>query len=160
MLLTGINHLAFITEDMEKTIRFYRDLLGMELHAGIGHGGYRHYFFRCGNTQVAFFEYEGASPMQRKFHGSPTRLPLGFDHVSFTVATREALFRMKDDDPMAIVAEGADPQPGIWPAVEHPTPPEAMVAHGGNGHAMRATFLREGIGRMKDDAEGVAMAAE
>ncbi len=208
MLLTGINHLAFITEDMEKTIRFYRDLLGMELHAGIGHGGYRHYFFRCGNTQVAFFEYEGASPMERKFHGSPTRLPLGFDHVSFTVATREALFRMKDileaagfqvdgavdhgiiwsiyffdpnniplevswdcmevtqppamedDDPMAIVAEGADPQPGIWPAVEHPTPPEAMVAHGGNGHAMRATFLREGIGRMKDDAEGVAMAAE
>ncbi len=96
MLLTGINHLAFITEDMEKTIRFYRDLLGMELHAGIGHGGYRHYFFRCGNTQVAFFEYEGASPMERKFHGSPTRLPLGFDHVSFTTASRAELFELKD----------------------------------------------------------------
>ena len=35
--LTGINHLAFITDDMVKTIRFYRDLLGMELTAGIGH---------------------------------------------------------------------------------------------------------------------------
>lgn len=42
MKLTGINHLAFITEDMEQTIRFYRDLLGMALSAGIGHDGYRH----------------------------------------------------------------------------------------------------------------------
>ncbi len=44
MKLTGINHLAFITEDMEKTIRLYRDFLGMELTAGIGHVDYRHYF--------------------------------------------------------------------------------------------------------------------
>ena len=35
MSFTGINHLAFITNDMEKTIRFYRDLLGMELVCGI-----------------------------------------------------------------------------------------------------------------------------
>ena len=27
MILSGINHLAFITRDMEMTIRFYRDLL-------------------------------------------------------------------------------------------------------------------------------------
>ena len=96
MQLTGINHLAFITDDMTKTVRFYRDLLGMELHAGIGHDGYRHYFFRCGNTQVAFFEYEGASVMERKFHGSKTAQPLGFDHVAFTVDSREALFGFKD----------------------------------------------------------------
>ena len=95
-MLKGINHLAFITDDMAMTVRFYRDLLGMELHSGIGHDGFRHYFFRCGNTQVAFFEYEGASRMERKFHGSPTRLPLGFDHVAFTVESREDLFRFKD----------------------------------------------------------------
>ena len=41
-MLTGINHLAFITNDMEKTIRFYRDLLEMELNSGVGHAGYRH----------------------------------------------------------------------------------------------------------------------
>ena len=96
MHLTGINHLAFITNDMVMTIRFYRDLLGMELVAGIGHPGYRHYFFRCGNTQVAFFEYAGASPMERKDHGSPTTLPLGFDHVSFTIGSRADLFALKD----------------------------------------------------------------
>ena len=198
-MLTGINHLAFITNDMEKTIRFYRDLLEMELNAGVGHGGYRHYFFKFGDAQVAFFEYAGASPMERKFHGSPTREPLGFDHVSFTVGSREELFHFKDrleaagveisgavdhgtiwsiyffdpnnipleiswncmevikppamsdDDPMAIVAEGANPQPGVWPEVTRPTPPEQMFAHPGNGHEMRATFLREGTGRETEE---------
>ena len=199
MALKGINHLAFITDDMTETVRFYRDLLGMELHAGIGHGGYRHYFFRAGNTQVAFFEYDGASKMEQKFHGSPTHEPLGFDHVSFTVDSRETLFAYKDkveaagfevtgavdhgtlwsiyffdnnnipleiswdtmevistpaitdDDPLPVAAEGAAPQPGHWPAVRNPTPPEAMTAHAGNGHDMQQDFLDRGIGRFKDD---------
>ena len=96
MLLQGIDHLAFITNDMEKTIRFYRDLLGMELVAGIGHAGYRHYFFKLGDNQVAFFEYDIAKPMARKSHGSPTDKPLGFDHVSFTVERCSDLFHLKD----------------------------------------------------------------
>lgn len=199
MHLTGINHLAFITGDMVKTIRFYRDLLGMELVAGIGHPGYRHYFFRCGNTQVAFFEYDGAKPMEFKDHGAPTTLPLGFDHVSFTVGSRADLFAVKDKleaagfevsgavdhgiiwsiyfhdpnniplemswdilelmkapamdevDPLDIVAEGAGPQPGVWPAVANPTPPERMIAHPGNGRTMRETFLASGLARETDE---------
>ena len=199
MQLTGINHLAFITDDLNKTVRFYRDLLGMELHSGIGHDGYRHYFFRCGNTQVAFFEYAGASPMERKFHGSPTTLPLGFDHVSFTCASRDALFAFKDkpeaagfevsgavdhgtiwsiyffdpnnipleiswnimtvtappaiedDVPLPIAAEGAKPQPGHWPEVIRPTPPDGMTAHDGNGHAMRNRILADNLGFENDD---------
>ncbi len=35
-LYNGINHLAFITNDMNRTIRFYRDLLGFPLTAGVG----------------------------------------------------------------------------------------------------------------------------
>ena len=208
-MLTGINHLAFITDDMEKTIRFYRDLLEMELNAGVGHGGYRHYFFKFGDAQVAFFEYAGASPMERKFHGSPTTKPLGFDHVSFTVGSREELFHFKDklqvagvevtgavdhgtiwsiyffdpnnipleiswdcmevikppamsdDDPMPIAAEGAGPQPGIWPGVTTPTLPEQMNAHAGNGFEMRETFLREGTGRDTEEySRIIADAAE
>lgn len=98
MSLAGINHLAFITKDIVGTIRFYRDLLGMELFAGIGHDGFRHYFFRLGDgaTQVAFFEYDEAQPMVRKFPGNRTEQPLGFDHVSFTVGSREELFALKD----------------------------------------------------------------
>ena len=97
MLIVGLNHLAFITRDMESTIRFYRDLLEMDLIYGIGHEGFRHYFFRCGESHIAFFEYEIAQPMKYdKFHGSPTDKPIGFDHVSFTVASRKLLFEIKD----------------------------------------------------------------
>ncbi|MGA8833101.1 MAG: VOC family protein, partial [Desulfomonilaceae bacterium] len=41
----GINHLAMVTSDMDKTIRYWRDLLGFRLVAGLGAPGYRHYFF-------------------------------------------------------------------------------------------------------------------
>jgi catechol 2,3-dioxygenase-like lactoylglutathione lyase family enzyme len=199
MKINRINHLAFITDDRVKTIRFYRDLLGMELTAGVGHDGYRHYFFTAGNAQLAFFEYEGANPMVRKFHGSKTSEPLGFDHVALNVETREQLFACKDrleaagvrvdgavdhgtiwsiyffdpnniplevswsymevtkppamseDDPMEIVAEGAGPQPGHWPEVTEPTPPERMTAHPGNGYSMQAAFLAEGRGKLSDE---------
>ncbi len=203
MKITGINHLAFITHDMEKTIRYYRDLLGMTLEAGVGHDGFRHYFFRAGNTQIAFFEYDGASPMARKDHGVMTSLPLGFDHLSFQVESREDLFALKgqlegagfevspavdhgtiwsiyffdpnniqleaswtlveivrppamaETDPMPIVAEGAAPQPGHWPAPTTRTPEAAMVAHAGNGHPMRQGLLEEGRGNLTADAAAV-----
>ena len=35
----GVNHLAMVTGDMDTTIRFWRDLLGMRLIAGLGHPG-------------------------------------------------------------------------------------------------------------------------
>jgi catechol 2,3-dioxygenase-like lactoylglutathione lyase family enzyme len=197
--ITGIDHLAFITDDMTKTVRFYRDLLGMELNAGIGHGGYRHYFFRAGNTCIAFFEYEGASVMEKKNHGVKSTLPLGFDHLSVHVNSRHELFAHKDrleaagikvtgavdhgtiwsiyffdpnnipleiswatsevinppaihdDDPLPVAAEGAAPQPGHWPDVTSPTPPDQMYAYPGNGFDMRDTGLKEGRIRMTEE---------
>lgn len=97
MKLTKVDHVAYITPDMEGTIRFYRDLLGMKLVAGVGHQGFRHYFFQIGDALVAFFHYDIAKPMEYdKFHGTPTDKPIGFDHISFTVDSREDLFAMKD----------------------------------------------------------------
>ena len=98
MKFTGINHLAFVTSDLNKTIRFYRDLLGLDLVAGIGKDGYRHYFFQLadGKTQLAFFEYEEATAIERKFPGERTAEPIAFDHVSLTVETKEALFGLRD----------------------------------------------------------------
>ena len=199
MYLKEINHLAFITEDIVKTIRYYRDLLGMRLTHGVGHDGFRHYFFKTGNNYIAFFEYAGARTMQRKFPGKPTSEPVGFDHVSISVASKEDLFALKDrleaagievhgavdhgfgwsiyffdnnnipleatweflevtkppamaeEQPLAIVAEGAEPQPGVWPEVSRPTPPERMVAHAGNGYVMREIFLKQGLARTTED---------
>lgn len=54
---TGFNHIALVTGDMDATVRFWRDLLGLPLVAGLGHAGYRQYFFAVSSVDtVAFFE--------------------------------------------------------------------------------------------------------
>jgi len=93
----GVNHLAMATGDMDGTIRFWRDLLGMRLVAGLGEPGYRHYFFQLSETDlVAFFEWPGVKPVVRKDHGRPVKGPFIFDHVSFGVETDEELWELKD----------------------------------------------------------------
>lgn len=96
-MYNGINHLAFITNDMDKTIRFYRDLLELPLVAGVGSSDFKHYFFQVSPTDcIAFFAYAQASPMEIKSHGMPSAKPLGFDHVSIGVNSKADLFQLKD----------------------------------------------------------------
>lgn len=93
----GVNHLAMATGDMDRTIRFWRDLLGMRLVAGLGSPGYRHYFFELsGNDLLAFFEWPGVEPAQEKEHGRPVSGPFIFDHVSFGVETEDDLWELQD----------------------------------------------------------------
>lgn len=93
----GINHLAMVTGDMDATIRFWRDLLGMRLVAGLGSPGYRHYFFQVSDRDlVAFFEWTGAEAVPEKEHGRAVPGPIAFDHVSFGVETEDELWELKD----------------------------------------------------------------
>lgn len=94
---TGINHLAMATGDMDATIRFWRDLLGMRLVAGLGRPGYRHYFFEISaSDMLAFFEWPGVEPGLEKDHGAPVVGPHTFDHVSIGVGSDEDLWELKD----------------------------------------------------------------
>ncbi|EMG35869.1 lactoylglutathione lyase-like lyase [Desulfocurvibacter africanus PCS] len=93
---TGINHLAMVTGDMDATIRFWRDLLGMRLVAGLGHPGYRHYFFEISaQDMLAFFEWTGAEPAPDKDHGAPVKGRIAFDHVSIGVSGQDDLWEIK-----------------------------------------------------------------
>ncbi len=93
----GVNHLAMATGDMDRTITFWRDLLGMRLVAGLGQPGYRHYFFEISKTDmVAFFEWPGVEPVKEKEHGRPVEGPFIFDHVSFGLETEDDLWELKD----------------------------------------------------------------
>jgi len=97
MKFVGVNHLAMATGNMDETIRFWRDLLGMRLGAGLGEPGYRHYFFEISeNDLIAFFEWPGVKPVLKKDHGRPVTGPYIFDHVSFGVETEEDLWKIKD----------------------------------------------------------------
>jgi catechol 2,3-dioxygenase-like lactoylglutathione lyase family enzyme len=94
---TGINHLALVTGDMDATIAFWRDLLGLPLVAGLGHPGYRHYFFALSeHDMIAFFEWPGVLKLPPKDHGVPVKGPVGFDHVSMAVAADDDLWALKD----------------------------------------------------------------
>jgi len=93
----GVNHLAMATGDMDATIRFWRDLLGMRLVAGLGQPGYRHYFFQISDYDlIAFFEWPGVRPVAQKDHGRPVQGPFIFDHVSFGVEAEADLWDLKD----------------------------------------------------------------
>ena len=93
----GINHIALATADMDRTIRFWRDLLGMRLVVGLGRPGGRLYFFEISqNDLLAFFEWPHVEPVQEKDHGYPVNGPFIFDHVSFGVETLEDLWALKD----------------------------------------------------------------
>jgi catechol 2,3-dioxygenase-like lactoylglutathione lyase family enzyme len=93
---TGINHMAMATGDIDGTIAFWRDLLGMRLVAGLGHPGYRHYFFEISaHDMIAFFEWPAVEPLPEKDHGVPVRGPFAFDHVSFEVLKEEDLWHLK-----------------------------------------------------------------
>lgn len=94
---TGINHLALATGDMDATIRFWRDFLGMRLVAGLGDGKYRHYFFELSEwDMIAFFEWPGVEKLPGKDHGAPVSGPFGFDHVSIGVENDDSLWELKE----------------------------------------------------------------
>jgi len=94
---TGINHLAMATADMDATIRFWRDLLGMRLVAGLGSKSYRHYFFEiCSRDMIAFFEWPGVQSIPEKDHGVPVNGPFAFDHVAIGVDNDDDLWDLKD----------------------------------------------------------------
>ncbi len=93
----GVNHLAMATGSMDDTIRFWRDLLGMRMVAGLGQPGYRHYFFEISDRDmIAFFEWPGIVPTPEKEHGRPVSGPFLFDHVSFGMKSEDDLWAVKD----------------------------------------------------------------
>ncbi len=88
-----------VTNDMEKTVRFYRDIMGFPLVAAIGGNPSglraRHYFFEtCPNSTIAFFEWAGAEDFHKPV-GLEAAGRIQFDHVSFDVETEHELLGLQ-----------------------------------------------------------------
>lgn len=89
MSLRGVDHLAFVTDDLPATMAFYTQVMGMQLvhvrrvpfEQDRGQPPYdnlRHYFFNMGNdTLLAFFEYPKGLAKQNR------DLPGGMQHIAF-----------------------------------------------------------------------------
>jgi len=59
----GVHHVALLSRDVERTIRFYQDLLGFpltELFENRDYRGSTHFFFDIGHgNRLAFFDFPG-----------------------------------------------------------------------------------------------------
>jgi len=95
--VVGIHHLALVTGSLDKTLRFWRDLVGLQVRCRVGAPGYRQYFLAAGErTLLSFFEWSGAEPVPEKDHGVPQRGPIAFDHVAFELEGDEDLFALRE----------------------------------------------------------------
>lgn len=94
--LGGVHHLALVCRDMDRTVDFYTNVLGMrlvktvELPAGMG----LHFFFDCGgDDSLAFFWFPDApegvpgisAPAHRPDLGDLTSAVGSMNHVAFGV---------------------------------------------------------------------------
>ena len=142
MKFNGVNHLAMATGEMDRTIRFWRDLLGMRLVAGLGRTGYRHYFFQISDSDLlAFFEWPNVKPVADKEHGRPVSGPFIFDHVSFGVEEESDLWEIKDK----LETAGIEVSDVIDHGFIH-----SIYAHDPNGIPIEFSHNVEGIDIRKD----------
>ncbi|MEM7365897.1 MAG: VOC family protein [Pseudomonadota bacterium] len=88
--LNGINHLALVCADMDVTVDFYTNVLGLPLTKTIdlpgGEG--KHFFFDIGNGDaLAFFWFpDGPQSVDRKELARITSIPGTMNHVAFDVS--------------------------------------------------------------------------
>lgn len=88
----ALHHVALVTNDMKKTVAFYRDLLGSEI--AMGHrldrpGNERHYFITVApNTMFAFFEFPDAELPAHKDATLPST-GRSLDHIAFFAGSNE-----------------------------------------------------------------------
>ena len=94
---TGIHHTALVTGDMETTVRYWRDLLGMRLVLTLGEEGQRLYFFEVSeNNYLSFFEWPGVERMTYKVPGVPVTGEFSFDHISLGLASEDDLWNLAE----------------------------------------------------------------
>lgn len=118
----GLHHLALVCKDMERTVDFYTNVLGMTLKKGFDLPGYgQHFFFDMGNgSELAFFWFNDAKPAQPGVaavknivgsqQGNISSAHGSMNHVAFSVAADEiGLYREK------LMAKGVD----CTPIVDH-----------------------------------------
>jgi catechol 2,3-dioxygenase-like lactoylglutathione lyase family enzyme len=87
----GIHHLALVCKDMQRTVDFYTNVLGMKVSATLAlENGWKHFFFDIGGgAQLAFFAFPGGREGQpgEQYPGAPWKtLPSGsMHHVALTM---------------------------------------------------------------------------
>ena len=87
----GLHHTALVSSDVERTVRFYQDVLGFpltELIDNRDYAGSSHFFFDIGNGNLlAFFDFPGldVGPYQEVL-GGLHHMAISMDHDAWNAA--------------------------------------------------------------------------
>ena len=93
----GVHHPAFATNNIDATVRYWRDLLRMRLVYTSGEPGQRQYFFEVTpGSYVVFFEWPEVEPTPIKRPGRPAKGPFSFDHLCIQLEDIEHLWELSD----------------------------------------------------------------
>jgi catechol 2,3-dioxygenase-like lactoylglutathione lyase family enzyme len=141
--VSGINHLALVCSDMERTIDFYTNVLGMplvktiELPAGSGH----HFFFGLGNGDtLAFFHFPDA-PAPAPGVAAPRGLPGSGDLVSAVGSMNHVAFNVPEDKieeyRERLIAKGVE----VTPILNHDDSPRQVAKEMHEGVYVRSVYF-------------------
>ena len=135
---SGINHLALVCEDMDRTVDFYTNVLGMPLTKTIelpdGRG--KHYFFDCGGgDQLAFFWFPGGpEAVPPREYRRITATPGTMNHVAFDVpAEKIEEYREK------LIAAGIE----VTPVINHDNSAKQVSREMHDGVFVRSVYFRD-----------------
>lgn len=139
----GVNHLALVCKDMARTVKFYRDVLGMpliktiDLPGGMG----QHFFFDIGNgDSLAFFWFKGA-PEAAPGVAAPANLPARGDMISAHGSMNHIAFDVPperfDEYCERLRAKGVD----VSPVLNHDDSPAQVSATVTDGVFVRSIYF-------------------
>ncbi|MBU2645470.1 VOC family protein [bacterium] len=95
--LTAIHHVAFATADMDETISYWRDILGLKLVLGFQNEEGRQYAFAISSQMlIYFFEWQDVTRVKNKRHGEPVSGPFIFDHLAICLESLSDLHMLQD----------------------------------------------------------------
>lgn len=158
-LMQGVDHVAFPTFDPEKTVEFYRDVLGFPVvhsicAAGWGssdHPEFIHFFFDAGRgARIAFFYYFGFEQPER---GPKGDVYAGFseDTPRFFIRSRHLALHVDSEEDLAEYRRRLDASD--WPVefqVQHETI-ESIYTHDPNGYVFEISRALRPITPQEDE---------
>lgn len=101
-LLSGVNHIAVVTADLDRFVEFYTEVFGMEVIFSEDAPAFRHAILRAGpDSWLHPAEVVGGSPHAA---ASPAMFERGhLDHLALTASSPECFAELRD----RLIARGA-----------------------------------------------------
>ena len=153
MRTTGINHLALVCRDMDETVRFYTEVLGMPLFKTVSlPDGGQHFFFDCGGGSLLAFFWWGDAPAAAPGIASVADFPA--KPKSAVGSMNHVAFHLDEDQLDASIArlKAHGVHVSVPVVVNHDDSPQGVARDMHDGVWVRSVYFRDPNGIMLEYA--------